>query len=356
MNILITGQLRESEQFVEEFLKKVSEKYLTVIKKVVIVTWENQETEEIEKVLRNFSAYKIIKINYRIGDFRQKSTFFLQKRLFDLGLKEFKENDIVFKIRTDLFIDFKLIEYLSCQREIVNGSKIWIPSYSPEGFGMFADTTFCGKKKLLNHVYKPSGLSFLSRSSNGMKCHLDTWSGYLFFKEPKLLDFINWTSSFFSIQKSLKFFLISKDLHTGESKILLWRIRCEVLERFDEFLLLAANYNRSIGRIFLIGSPEGIQNPYLRRLGPHFHSTSIYMKGSGNRLSETLESQDSSFQSTGNLTELVGKHLEIMDLLKNEFKVRSGSQKYWVKDIRLVGRPTYNYFKSVLKTLLNRNF
>jgi len=355
MNLLITGQLRDSEKFLSDFLLPLLGDRRIKIFKIVISTWEKQDTKKIEHLLKDFSHLKIIKNKLRIRDLRSKSTYDLQKRLFRIGLEEFDENDLVFKIRSDINLDPNIVFYLANQIEIQNGEKIWVPNYSPESMGVFADLAFCGTKHLLSHLYKPEGLRHSARSANGMKTHLDTWSGYLFYRNPDLLEMINWSSKFFKFTENLKFYLVSKDLVHGEFKKILWRSRHIVLSKYPEFLTLQEYYNLSIGKFFLIGTEQDVQNVYLRRVGPNFHSQSMYLKGSGNFVSEKLEIDPKSYLSGDELIILDHKFSEISKLIKKIFKQETKSEIFWLRKLRLISKAEYNYSKSVLRVLLKLN-
>jgi len=355
MNLLITGQLRDSEKFLSDFLMPLLGDSRIKIFKIVISTWEKQDTEKLEYLLKDFTDCKVIKSKLRIRDLRSKSTYNLQKRLFRIGLEEFKENDLVFKIRSDLNLDSNIVFYLANQIEIQNGEKIWVPNYSPESMGVFADLAFCGTKHLLSQLYQPKGLIHSARSANGMKTHLDTWSGYLFYRDPDLLQIINWSSNFFKFTENLKFYLVSKDLVHGGFKKILWRSRHIVLSKYPEFLRLQEWYNLSIGKFFLIGSEQDFQNIYLNRVGPNFHSQSMYLRGSGNFVSEKLEINPSSFLTGNELMILDHKFSEISKLIKNEFNQETALEIFWIRKLRLVSKAEYNYSKSVLRVLLKLN-
>jgi hypothetical protein len=355
MNLLITGQLRDSEKFLSEFLLPLLGDCRINQFKIVISTWEKQDTEKIECLLKDIAELKVIKIKLRIRDLRPKSTYKLQERLFKLGLEEFNETDVVFKIRTDLYLDCNIVYYLANKIEILDGTKIWVPNYSPESMGMFADLAFCGTKNLLSHVYQPKGLCHTARSSNGMKSHLDTWSGYLFHRDPNLLQIINWSSNFFKFTESLKFYLVSKDLVHGEFKEKLWHSRHTVLSRYQEFTRLREWYNLSIGKYFIIGTEQDVQNIYLRRVGPNFHLQSTYSRDSGHFVSEKLEVNPKSSLSGNELKILDHKFCEISKEIMNAFNHETKPGIFWLRKLRLLSKAEYNYSKSVLRILLKLN-
>jgi sarcosine oxidase delta subunit len=220
--------------------------------------------------------------------------------------------------------------------------------------GVFADLAFCGTKHLLSHVYQPKGLSHTARSANGMKAHLDTWSGYLFHRDPNLLQIINWSSRFFKFTGNLKFYLVSKDLVYGDFKKILWRSRHIVLSKYKEFVRLNEWYNLSIGEFFLIGTKQDVQNTYLRRVGPNFHSQSMYSKGSGNFVSEKLEINPKTSLFGNEIIILDHKFCEISKLIKDKFNQETTLEVFWLKKLRLISKAEYNYSKSVIRILLDR--
>jgi hypothetical protein len=355
INILITGKLRNVSEFKEQTIKWLKEDNSNIIKKIIYVTWSTENTSEIEKLTEQNNKIQIIKIKQKFSDLRPNSTFKIQKTLFNYGLKEFKNSDLILKTRTDVHISFKYLQYLSQQRSLISGRKIWVPNYSPEAPGMFADIAFCGSKSQLILLYNPTGLKSSSRSSNGMKTHLDTWSGYIHRKIPRQIYFINWLGSFFSVKENFIFYLISKDRLKGEHKKNLCKARHVILMRHLEYKSLLELYKNDVYRIFLIGSKlKSNGSVYIRRQGKHFHSKeSLYRKNTGNYVTENLLN-DNKIRNF----ELLIKSLK-KDIISNDIKfsfthkTRSRGSKFYIfTQIRFFGRPEINYFKTLINLAL----
>lgn len=357
INILIAGKLRNSSEFKEQMRKWSQADNSDTIKKIIYVTWDTEDTRNIEEVTDQYNKFKIIKIRQKFSDLRPNSTFKIQKTLFFHGLKEFKSSDLIFKTRTDVHTNFKYLHYLSKQKSLISGNKIWVPNYSPELPGMFADIAFCGLKSQLMLLYNPIGLQSSSRSSNGMKTHFDTWSGYIYRKIPRQIHFMNWLGNFFSIKENFIFYLISKDRLRGEYKKNLWEARHLSLIQHLGYKSLLELYKNDVQKAFLVGSKShSLGSVYIRRQGKHFHSKeSLYRKNTGNYVTETL-SNDYKSRDFKLLIESLDRKNILMDI-KSHFKGMNKSPKnkfYFFTQIRLFGRPEINFLKALLNVVLRK--
>jgi hypothetical protein len=357
INVLITGKLRNSIEFKQQTIRWLKEDQNNTISKIIYVTWSTEHTREIDEFANQHNKFQIIKIKQKFSYLRPNSTFKLQKALFDHGLQEFENSDLIFKTRTDVHTNFKYLQYLSRQKALISGCKIWVPNYSPEAPGMFADISFCGLKSQLLLLYKPSGLHLSSRSSNGMKTHLDTWSGYINQKIPRQIDFINWLGKFFSIKESIVFYLISKDRLKGQYKKILWEVRHISLIRHSEYKFLLELYKKDVSEIFLIGSKsKSFGSVYLRRQGKHFHSKeSLYRKNTGNYVTEYMIS-DGKERNFGVLIKSINRDV-VSDNIKRLFSLKARSLKgslYIFTQIRFFGRPEINYFRAIINLALRK--
>jgi hypothetical protein len=355
INILIVGKLRNSSEFKKQTIKWLQEDSSDIIKKIIYITWDTEDTRQIEEITDHYNKFRIIKLKQKFSNLRPNSTFKIQRTLFLQGLKEFKSSDLIYKTRTDVHTHFKYLRYLSEQKSLFSGAKIWVPNYSPESPGMFADIAFCGLKSQLMLLYNPTGLKSSARSSNGMKTHLDTWSGYIHRKIPRQIFFMNWLGDLFSIKENFIFYLISKDRVKGEYKKNLWEARHLSLIQHLEYKSLLELYKNDVQKAFLVGSKsKSLGSVYIRRQGKHYHSKeSLYRKNTGNYVTENF-SNDNKIRSFELLIKSLDRSVILKDINSN-FKSKNkslGGKFYFFTHIRLFGRPEINFLKASLSLFL----
>jgi len=357
INVLILGKLRNSREFKKQTIRWLQEDKRDVIERIIYVTWDTEDISSIQEITNRYNKFQIIKIQQKLLDQRANSTFQIQKTLFHRGLKEFKSSDLIFKTRTDVHTNFKYLQYLTNQKSLISGNKIWVPNYSPESPGIFADIAFCGLKSQLMLLYSPLGLQSSSRSSNGMKTHLDTWSGYIYKKIPRQIYFINWLGTFFSIRENFIFFLISKDRLKGNYKRILWEARHLSLIQHFEYTSLLELYKNDVQKAFLVGSKSKfLGSIYIRRQGKHFHSKeSLYRRNTGNYVTETL-TNDNKIRNFDLLIKSLDRSV-LSKEIKSNFTSKSktlGGKLYFITRIRLFGRPEINFLKALFKVVIQK--
>ena len=354
MNIVITGAIRERDLFFKEFKTLLETTKPGVVNKIVVVTWKDQQTHFFEEIVPETITLKIIKLNPKIRYLRPKTSYQFQRVLFKTALLEVPNGSLAIKIRTDIYLHPNLVNYLNNLSGLKEGEKIWVPNFSPENWGSIADTAFCGTKELLTLLYEPAGLKFSTRSANGMKSHLDTWSGYLNNKDQNLIKLINWKGSYFSIKNSFKFFLIAMDLFSGDVKSSLWLTREKTLLNYSNYRLIILWYRQRLNSILIVGTCKGVDNVYIRRVGQDFHKNATYSEGSGNFVSESLLIESKSDLGLKNIHEIIAQinFKKVTREIKKKFKDQSKKLSIFYY-FRPISRPHYNYLKSAFKIAIS---
>lgn len=296
INIGITGLIPFPENLISLLDQLYSHKSFSTINKIFIITWNTRISKSLKPKFANMPKIEFILIDSNFIDISPFSSFRRQRRLFRHLTKLQTKNEICFKTRSDLSIDWNFIFKVLNMESIKNGQKIWVPNFCPEYPCLLADHSIIARNDLLSNLYKRNSLPFVFKSGNGMRCHINTWASFIENEFVKLISFSNLYKQ--EQARTLKNLLVHLDIGPPNEKTVILRNIYTKLRKNEDFLFLQKKYLDYINNRFFIGDFIDMKSVpvYLIRQGQNFHSSlAVYSKGNGNWVWENMNKFESPF-------------------------------------------------------------